>query len=180
MYTLYMKMWKKPLRPRRSGHTKSRGVRAAASSSVEAVRSLFAGQLDYTNVTEFRESLLPMVNELTLHQTKKYLVTRHGKPLAVFLSFPAFESLRRVVETLLDEEAAKDVGRILVEARDRMDRDHLGGAEGRRQLPSVPGALPKDLSAQVQVLRDGVARLESMLTELAEESRESAQGVESS
>ena len=176
MYSSEMNVWKKPLRPKRAGVATSRRVQAPAGS-VDAVRDLFAGELDYTNVTAFRESLLPVVNELALHPTKKYLVTRHGKPLAVFLSFSAFESVRKVVETMLDEEAAKDVGQILVEAREPMDRDHLGVAEGLRAGPSSHGGVPKDLTAQVQVLCDGVARLESMLTQMAGESRKSGQTV---
>ena len=92
--------------------------------SAKDARDLFAGELDYANVTEFRESLLPVVSELERHPMKRYLVTKHGRPLAVFLSFGAFEALRKLIEPVLAEEAKKDVQQVLVEASQRMDQDY--------------------------------------------------------
>lgn len=131
--------------------------------SAKDARELFAGRLDYANVTEFRESLLPLVSALERDPTKRYLVTKHGKPLAVFLSFDAFEALRRLVESVLAEEAGKDVPQVLAEARQRMDRDHGVVVRQGRERPVPSGTVPKDLAAQLQALRDGQARLTSLI-----------------
>src|SRR6266705_2658999 len=82
-------------------------------------QDLFAGEIDYASVTEFRESLLPAVGDLERHPTKRYLITKHGRPLAVFISFEAFESIRKIVASILAREDKKDVSQALAEARER-------------------------------------------------------------
>jgi len=137
-------------------------TRKPRTMSTKDARQLFAGELDYANVTEFRESLLKSVSDLERSPTKRYLVTKHGKPLAVFLSFDAFEALRKLFESLLAEEAKKDVSQVLAEASQRMDRDY-GVVRPERGLPEGAGDVPEDVAGQLQALRDEQARLRSQL-----------------
>ncbi len=128
----------------------------ARTAAVKNPRDVFAGELDYASVTDFREKLLPVVNDLEANPTKRYLVTKHGKPLAVFLSFDAFEAIRKVVEAMLDEEEKKPPSQVLVEAVQRMDRPDAGSAM------SIDADDP--VALQLKALEKHVLRIESLLT----------------
>lgn len=143
--------------------------------SAREVRELFAGELDYANVTEFRESLLPAVSDIERNRTKRYLVTKHGKPLAVFLSFEAFEAIRKLVETVLAQEDGKNPSQILLEASQRMDRDY--NVEAADVATSV-GAV-SELSAQIQAVHENFQRIESLLTDYAKRTEEGQERVRS-
>ena len=119
--------------------------------SLKDARQLFAGELEYANVTEFRESLLRFISEFERDPTRRFLVTKHGKPHAVLLSFRGFEVLRKVVEAVLAQDASKDVSQILAEASGRMDREYgvvvrqghvwpAGSASGTGEEPPVEKA----------------------------------------
>ena len=126
------------------------------SSAAKDFHGLFTGEFDYTNVTEFRESLLPLVSELESDPGKRYLVTKHGKPLAVFLSFDAFEAARRLVESVLAEEDKKSVPEILRGASQRMDREHGVHSE---QAVGVSG-----LTTQIQAVHAEIIQLHSLMS----------------
>jgi hypothetical protein len=135
-----------------------------STTTERSARDLFSGEADYANVTEFRESLLPFVSELERNPTKRYLITRHGKPTGVFMSYVAFQALQRLVESTLADEAKKDVSQVLAEASGRMDRDYGVVVRHGQMWPARANVALEDVQAELRHLREETARLKEMVT----------------
>ena len=100
---------------------------------------VFAEEIEYTNITEFREKLLRTVDELQKSPARRYLVTKHGKPQAVLMSYNAYQVFRKLAEEVMAAEARKDSETALRDAIRRMDEDY--GV-------STPGASPVRIYAE--------------------------------
>jgi antitoxin YefM len=72
--------------------------------------------IEAISITEARQNFLPLLERITAG-AYRFMVTRHGKPVAVVLSYEDYE---RMVETLKLKENhhfAQQVGQGLAEAR---------------------------------------------------------------
>jgi PHD/YefM family antitoxin component YafN of YafNO toxin-antitoxin module len=125
---------------------------------------VFAEEIEYTNITEFREKLLRTVDELQKSPARQYLVTKHGKPHAVLMSFHAYQVFRKVAEEVLKREEGKDEKTLLAEAVQRMDEDY-GMASG----------VPKLLELIREAMRSVVRETELAQTRPQSESEAAAQ-----
>jgi prevent-host-death family protein len=63
--------------------------------------------LEFTNLTEFRNSLLNFIPRLQENEYLRFVITKHGQPVAVVLSYDAYNLLKRVAERVMDEDEAK-------------------------------------------------------------------------
>ena len=59
--------------------------------------------IEFSNVTRFRRFLLGAVKQLCDNPGKRYVITKHGHPEAVLMSFRTYSLLKRV----MDEELAR-------------------------------------------------------------------------
>ena len=84
-------------------------------------------RVEYSNVTEFRKSLLGMLRKLDENDDLRFIVTRGGEPCAVVLSYDAYELLRRIARRAADASASKDREQRLDEAFLQMAQKEVAG-----------------------------------------------------
>ena len=102
-----MKKRKPPLQERKRGS----GSEASLGSKLEEA-------LEFTNLTEFRNSLLNFIPRLQDNEYLRFVITKHGQPVAVVLSYDAYNLLKRVAERVMDEDEAKESAAALPEANE--------------------------------------------------------------
>ena len=56
--------------------------------------------IEYSNATQFRKSFLGVVDKLQRNMYLRYVVTKHGEPRAVVMSFAAYDSMRRAMQQI--------------------------------------------------------------------------------
>jgi len=77
-------------------------------------------QLDFTNLTDFRRSLLKVIPKLQHNEYLRFVITKHGRPAAVVMSFPAYQLLKRTALRVMDADDAKNRDQLLREAYEEL------------------------------------------------------------
>lgn len=72
-------------------------------------------QVEFTNLTKFRSSLLAMIPRLQGNEYLRFVVTKHGQPAAVIMSYEAYQLLKRSAEKLVEQDNAMDADQALRE-----------------------------------------------------------------
>ena len=80
--------------------------------------------VEFSNVTNFRNSLLGAVEQLQSNPAKRYVITKRGEPEAVLMSYKTYSLLTRVMNQTLEKLAARDRQDPVHAAFDRMRREH--------------------------------------------------------
>ena len=65
-------------------------------------------ELEYTSVTALRGKLLAVVDSFRKTPAKRYLITKHGQPQAVLMSFETYRLLKRAVARSLPPPSGTD------------------------------------------------------------------------
>jgi len=99
----------------------------APKPAEEKTPSALEERLEYTTVTDFRQSLLGMLRQLEENEDLRFIITRHGEPCAVVLSHEAYQLLRRIARRSADIAAGKEREQRLDEAFLRMAREEAAG-----------------------------------------------------
>lgn len=81
---------------------------AAESASAGKRADKLEETLEFTNLTDFRNSLLNFIPRVQDNEYLRFVITKHGKPVAVVLSYDAYNLLKRVAERVMDEEEKKE------------------------------------------------------------------------
>jgi len=84
------------------------GSAASVSTSDARRNEKLEETLEFTNLTDFRNSLLNFIPRVQENEYLRFVITKHGKPAAVVLSFDAYNLLKRVAERAMDEDDAKE------------------------------------------------------------------------
>ncbi len=58
--------------------------------------------IEFSNVTRFRNSLLGAVERVQKNPAKRYVITKHGAPEAVLMSYQTYSLLTKVMEQALE------------------------------------------------------------------------------
>jgi PHD/YefM family antitoxin component YafN of YafNO toxin-antitoxin module len=139
-------------------------------------------EVEFSNVTNFRNSLLGAVEQLQSNPAKRYVITKRGEPEAVLMSYKTYSLLSRVMNQALEKMAAEDRGDSVHAAFDRMRREHQPNAlaEDMQLAASTPkhcdttpvsaAAAPADavphlanLIEQFEAIRGTVNKFEDLL-----------------
>src|SRR6266849_3735623 len=106
-----------PVKKRKSSIQKQRAGREASASASEGTRpDKLEETLEFTNLTDFRKSLLNFIPRVQENEYLRFVITKRGKPVAVVLSYDAYNLLKRVAERVMDEDDAKEPAVALQEA----------------------------------------------------------------
>jgi PHD/YefM family antitoxin component YafN of YafNO toxin-antitoxin module len=111
-------------------------------------------QVEFSNVTNVRESLLSKVESLRENPAKRYVITKHGQPQAVLMSFQTYSLMRRVMDQTLARTAAMSSSDPIGAAFARFRHDQsstLVGASEARTRAAVSAAL-QSIRSQVDQL----------------------------
>jgi prevent-host-death family protein len=120
-------------------------------------------KIEYSNATQFRKSFLGVVDKLQDNMYLRYVVTKHGEPRAVVMSFAAYDMMRRGMQQVIALENQHSPAEAARAAFMQMSRDargsmrHADAASGYGGAPlSVLTERLDDLAQQVSKLRNHV------------------------
>jgi prevent-host-death family protein len=105
---------------------KQRAGREASASKAGRTDRL-EETLEFTNLTDFRKSLLNFIPRVQENEYLRFVITKHGRPVAVVLSYDAYNLLKRVAERVMDEEDAKEPAVAMQEAYQELTGDTATG-----------------------------------------------------
>ncbi len=130
------------------------------SVSREVVHSVgLEEEIEFSNVTTVRDSLLSKVESLRLNPAKRYVITKHGQPQAVLMSFQTYTLLRRVMDQTLARTAAASSSDAIRAAFARL-RD-----EQPAVLAGAPAMDRAAVTAALQNIRSQVDQLDAVLAQ---------------
>jgi prevent-host-death family protein len=154
----------------------------AKTSGFAAQAKSMEEEVEFSNVTNFRNSLLGAVEQLQSNPAKRYVITKRGEPEAVLMSYKTYSLLSRVMNQTLEKAAAQDRGDSVHAAFDRMRREHQPNALAEDMLlaastpeqydttPVSAAAAPADaaphlasLIEQFEAIRGTVNKFEDLL-----------------
>ena len=100
--------------------------------------------IEFSNVTKFRNSLLGAVERMQGNPAKRYVITKHGKPEAVLMSYQTYSLLTKVMDQTLEGTAGLNREEAIRAAFARLRHEHQPSA------PTVDlnAALRANLSAE--------------------------------
>jgi hypothetical protein len=135
----------------------------------KSLEPLLEEKLEYSTVTALRDSLLRILPALRKRPALRYLITKHGKPEAVLMSFPTYEAFKAVVKYAWEQESAKDRDTSIRDALARMRADHgaqrLTGSTTAPQAPASSAAARQAVKSALGAILEDVRRLDDLLEE---------------
>jgi len=94
-------------------------------------------QLEFENVTEFRKSILEAIPRLQENKYLRFVLTKHGEPAAVVMSYEAFEIFREAAEQAVQKDSALSSEQSLQDAYARMRQKYWPEADAQKIPPAV-------------------------------------------
>jgi len=101
--------------------------------------------LNFSNLTQFRNSLLDVIPKLQENEYLRFVITKHGKPAAVIMSYEAYEFLKGAAGQIIEQEAAKAPDVALRDAYERMTQTKLDPPVQASEIASRLGVLAAEM-----------------------------------
>lgn len=109
-------------------------------------RNLLEEEIEYATVTESRQRWLGLVEDLLAHPTKRYKITKRGKPAVVLISVALYDAYRVAAQRVLEQERSKDRRTALREASARFQK--LLAQRGAGKRVAAPAAVEEAAAAE--------------------------------
>jgi hypothetical protein len=104
--------------------------------------------VEFSNVTNFRNSLLGAVERLQSNPAKRFVITKRGEPEAVLMSYKTYSLLTRVMNQALEKSAGEGDEGSVREAFARMRRERQFSAPAL-SMPTAAAAPDRDFGPAV-------------------------------
>jgi prevent-host-death family protein len=111
--------------------------------------------IEYSNATQFRKSFLGVVDKLQRNRYLRYVVTKHGEPRAVVMSFAAYDTMRRAMQQIAALEHEHSPAEAARAALLQMN------AEGRNSVSSMEAPPMAAITERLEDLAEQVSNLRS-------------------
>ena len=118
--------------------------------------------VEFSNVTALRESLLGRVESLRENPAKRYIITKHGQPQAVLMSFQTYSLLKRVMDQALARTATRNSSEAISAAIDRLRSENEDKFAEPAQTGAAANSGPAEMAAFVQVAQKLVSEVERL------------------
>ncbi|GEM_PF-3188858 len=126
----------------------------------------FEETLEFSNATRFRKAFLGLIDKLQANQYLRYVVTKHGEPKVVVMSFQAYEHIKQAFKGVVAAEALHDRAQAVHDAYDEMAEQYWPEVKGRsRQLSSGGSSAHADLRERVRNLMSQLQELRMRVEE---------------
>jgi prevent-host-death family protein len=137
---------------------------------------IFEEKVEFSNVTRFRKLLLSVLDRLQENHYLRYVITKHGEPKAVVMSFQGYETIKRALKHLFDLENRMNMSEAAHDAFDQMAEDYWPDVRGRsREAASPRDERVSEMRKSMQELLDAADRLKRRMEE-ADRSKVAALG----
>jgi hypothetical protein len=90
--------------------------------------------IEFSNVTKFRTSLLGAVERMQSNPAKRYIITKHGEPEAVLMSYPTYSLLTKVMDRELEGTDGQSREEAIRAAFARLRNDRRPAAANREEV----------------------------------------------
>jgi prevent-host-death family protein len=117
--------------------------------------------VEFSNVTNLRESLLSRVESLRANPSKRYVITKHGQPQAVLMSYGTYSLLKKMMDQTLARAEAESKSDPIGAAFARFREDHPNELSGGKAIS--PPAVQEAVSAALQTIRAQFEQLDAVL-----------------
>lgn len=90
--------------------------------------------IEFSNVTKFRTSLLGAVERMQSNPAKRYIITKHGEPEAVLMSYPTYSLLTKVMDREMEGTDGQSREESIRAAFARLRNDRRPAAANREEV----------------------------------------------
>ncbi|HUK49219.1 MAG TPA: type II toxin-antitoxin system Phd/YefM family antitoxin [Terriglobales bacterium] len=115
-------------------------------------------QLEFSNVTNVREKLLPLMDRLQENPPLRMIILKHGAPQAVLMSYQTYDTLKKLVDTLVKNNDA-------LTQQQRVDAAYARLRAERGSSVRPAAEIGVNLDAQVEAAKVILNELQNMLAE---------------
>lgn len=103
-------------------------------------------QLEFSNVTDLRQNLLPAIERIEKNPALRFLILKHGRPQAVLMSAETYDLVKKLMNQLVSAQASMPRA-AAIEGAFRRLRDE----RGTRANPA-PSANEERVSQQIELM----------------------------
>ena len=133
--------------------SKGIGRRKGASTAAAPPRENHEETLNFSNLTEFRNSLLQVIPKLQEDDLLRFVITKHGEPAAVIMSYEAYSVLKRIADRAIEQDDALDEEEAVRQAYARMNEDELQSAPDPTKIAETLQQVMLQLTNALQVTK---------------------------
>jgi PHD/YefM family antitoxin component YafN of YafNO toxin-antitoxin module len=126
-------------------------ARKTSSSALEE-------QLEFSNVTSVREKLLPLMDRLQENPPLRMIIMKHGTPQAVLMSYQTYDTLKKLVDTVVKTNDALTRQQRVDAAYTRLRAERGSGVRSQAEIAV-------DLNSQVEAAKLILSELQNILAE---------------
>ena len=106
--------------------------------------------INYTNLTDFRSSLLNIIPKLQQNEYLRFIITKHGEPAAVIMSHEAYLLMLDATNKVVEQESRITPEEDLREAYEEMTGKKLGSSsESAEVLVTTGRTIPAEENRRV-------------------------------
>jgi PHD/YefM family antitoxin component YafN of YafNO toxin-antitoxin module len=118
-------------------------------------------EVEFSSVTNLRESLLSRVDDFGTNPAKRYVITKHGQPQAVLMSYQTYSLMKKLTDQMLARLEAASKSDPVGAAFSRLRSDH--GEDSVKVEVYGVGAVSATVSATLQNIRAQFEQLDAVL-----------------
>lgn len=106
--------------------------------------------IEFSNVTKFRNSLLGAVERVQSNPAKRYVITKHGEPEAVLMSYQTYTLLSKVMDQALEGTVGQSREEAVRAAFSRLRREQQPAASAQAEAAIVEAVPPLATNADLR------------------------------
>jgi hypothetical protein len=119
-------------------------------------------KLEYSNITDLRQDLLPSVERLQKTPALRFLIFKHSRPQAVLMSFQTYDLLRKVMNHVLGNAAGISRDQSIREAVERLHAERSADVLTQGMAVGATEDRHKEIKAIVGEVHEKMRRLEEI------------------
>lgn len=150
---------------------------ARANALSKDAAQVLEEKLELSNVTDFRQNLLPAIERIEKNPALRYLILKRGRPQAVLMSTRTYDLVKKIMGQIAGTQAAVPREQAIESAFERLRAERGSSrptgaaavaAESATPAPAVESGNPQMVMSQM------VSMLQQLMTEMKELRRSEA------
>jgi hypothetical protein len=111
-------------------------------------------RVEYSNATQFRKLFLGLVDDLHANSYLRYIITKHGEPRVVVMSFAAYQMMYRALQQVTKLQSETSPAEAAKVALRQLEEADSSGGSGEEVNSALSASLIKRLDAVVEEVND--------------------------
>jgi PHD/YefM family antitoxin component YafN of YafNO toxin-antitoxin module len=145
---------------------------ARANTLSKDAAQVLEEKLELSNVTDFRQNLLPAIERIEKNPALRYLILKRGRPQAVLMSTRTYDLVKKIMSQIASTQAAVPREQAIESAFERLRAERgsrrpagaaaVAAAESATPAPAVESGNPQMVMSQM------VSMLQELMTDMKE------------